>query len=98
MNGATNDAPIYTSHNSFSPPVTSQFSVQGIQLLRKVCQSIKYKSLRYMSHVITPKKLLHEFRREVKLYQTLQLLIRGIIFAQVNTSTYEGNKRTIPKR
>lgn len=96
MNGATNDAPHSTSHNPFRPPVTSQFSLQGIQLLRKGHQS-KYKSSRDMSHDINPKKILHECRREVKLYQTFQLLIRGIIFTQVNTSTYQGNKGTIPK-
>jgi len=51
-----------------------------------------------MSHVITPKKFLHEFMHEVTLYQMFQLLIRCIIFTQVNMSTYQGNKRTIPKR
>ena len=51
-----------------------------------------------MTHVMTPKKFLHELRREVKLCQTFQLLIRGIIRTQVNTSTCQGYKRTIPKR
>jgi len=98
VNGATNDAPRSTSHNSFRPPFTPQFSAQGIQLLGKVLQSIKYKSSRDMFNVMTPKKFLHEFRREVKLYQNFQLLIRGIICTQVHRSTYQGNKRTIPKR
>jgi hypothetical protein len=86
VNGSTNDTPRSTSHNSFLPPVTSQFSVQGIQLLRKVHQSVKYKLPRDMSHVTTPNKFLHEFRHEMKIYQTSQLLIRGIIFTQENTS------------